>query len=141
MSDGNGNNIIGRRPELSPARFDERAHLRAQPVKAIPQSRVTQFIEKLFAHGSRSLALIVILGFITGAIIGVSLVGQNTSAQDPNEQALAIQQEDKPRQLEGAEVGVYGIQTNRAIIRSAGSRRSRVVANGPTRAYRFAVIR
>lgn len=141
MSDGKGNNTIGRRPELSPPRFDEHAHLRAQPVRPIPQGRVTQFFEKLLAHGSRSLALIVILGFITGAIIGVSLVGQNTSAPTTNEQALAIQKDDQPRQLEGAEVGVYGIQTDRAVIRSAGNRRSRVPTNGQTRAYRFAVIR
>ena len=141
MSDGNGNNIIGRRPKLSSPRFDEHAHLRAQPVKPIPQGRVTQFFELLFAHGSRSLALIVILGFITGAIIGVSLVGQNTSAPATNEQALVIEKEDQPQQLEGAEVGVYGIQTDRGIIRSAGSRRSRVPTNGQTRAYRFAVIR
>ncbi|HKO60196.1 MAG TPA: hypothetical protein VJV03_03465 [Pyrinomonadaceae bacterium] len=141
MSDGNEQQIKGSRIKLSEPRFDEHAHLRAQPVQPIPKSAVTQFFEKLFAHGSTSLALIVILGFITGAVIGVSLVGQNTSAPDTNDQALAVPQEGHLQQLEGAEIGVYGIQTDRGMIRSAGNRRPRGATNGQPRAYRFAVIR
>jgi hypothetical protein len=141
MSDGNENNITRRQTELSEPRFDEHAHLRAQPVRPIPKSAVTQFVENLFAHGSRSSALIVVLGFITGAVIGVSLVGQNMSAPQANDQVLAISQEDQSSQLEGAEVGAYGIQTDRVMIRSTGNRRQRVPTNGQPRAYRFAVIR
>ena len=141
MRDGNENNTIRSKSELSPPRFDAHAHLKAQPVRPIPKSRISQFFETLFANGSRSLALIVVLGFITGALIGVMLVGQNTSAPNANDHALAIPQENQPLQMETAEVGVYGIQTDRANIRSSGSRRYRVPNNGQPRAYRFAVIR
>lgn len=125
--------------ELQPPRFDEHAHLRAQPVMPIKKGRFTLVFEKLFADGSRSLALIVILGFLTGALIGVSLVGQNTSAP-ATDQALVVEPEKHAFQLQDAEVGVYGIQTERTS-RAGGSRRARVPNFGPPRAYRFAVIR
>ena len=75
--------------ELRPPRFDEHAHLRAQPVKPIRKSRLTLLFEKLVANGSRSLGLIIVLGFLTGALIGVSFVGQNTSTP-VTDQALAV---------------------------------------------------
>ena len=127
--------------ELPPPRFDEHAHLKAQPVMPIRKSRIIQLFEKLFADGSRSLALIVILGFLTGALIGVSLVGQNTSAPDPTDQALAVEPEKEALPLQDAEVGVYGIQTERTNNRSGASRRPRAANVGPPRAFRFAVIR
>ena len=127
--------------ELPPPRFDEYAHLRAQPVRPIKKNRITQLFEKFFADSSRSLALIVTLGFLTGALIGLSLVGQNTSAPQPTDQALVLEPEKEAVQLQDAEVGVYGIQTERANIRAAGSRRARVPNIGQPRAYRFAVIR
>jgi hypothetical protein len=140
MNDRNGYNSR-ERSELPPPRFDERAHLRAQPVMPIRERKLSQFFEKLFANGSRSLALIVILGFLTGALIGVSLVGQNTSAPEASDQALALPQENHSLQLQDAAVGVYGIQSDGTNIRSVGSRRTRVPNNGQPRAYRFAVIR
>ena len=76
-----------------------------------------------------------------GAVVGVSLVGQNTSAPDPTDQALAVGPEKEVLPLQDAEVGVYGIQTARLNSRSAGSRRARGSNFGPPRAYRFAVIR
>ena len=130
---------VPNRSELPPPRFDEHAHLKAQPVMPIRKSRITLLFEELFADSSRSLALIIILGFLTGALIGVSLVGQNTSAR-ATDQALA-KSEREALQLQDAEVGVYGIQTERANIRSVGSRRVRMPNIGQQRAYRFAVIR
>ena len=127
--------------ELPPPRFDEHAHLKAQPVKRIRKSRITQFFEKLSADGTRSLAVIVIVGFLTGAAIGMSLVGQNTSAPDATDQALVVEPDKETSQLRDAEVGVSGIQTERTNMRSGASRRARVPNFGPPRAYRFAVIR
>lgn len=135
------NKGVPNQSELPPPRFDEHAHLRAQPVTPIRKSRITQFFEKLSAGSSRSLAVIVILGFLTGALIGVSLVGQNTSAPDPTDQALAVEPDNNASQLQDAEVGVYGIQTERTNIRSGASRRARMPNFGSPRAYRFAVIR
>ena len=135
------NKGVPNQPELPPPRFDEHAHLKAQPVMRIRKSRITLLLEKFSAHSSRSLALIVILGFLTGALIGVSLVGQNTSAPAATDQALVVEPEKELLQLQDAEVGVYGIQTERRNIRSGGSRRVRVPSFGPPRAYRFAVIR
>ena len=135
------NKEIPNQSELPPPRFDEHAHLRAQPVRPIRKNRITQLFEKFFADSSRSLALIVILGFLTGALIGLSLVGQNTSAPEPTDQALVVEPEKEALQLQDAEVGVYGIQTGRTDIRAAGSRRARVSSMGQPRAYRFAVIR
>ena len=127
--------------ELPPPRFDEHAHLKAQPVMPIRKSRFTLLFEKLSADSSRSVALIVILGFLTGALLGVSLVGQNTSAPAAAHQALAVQPEKRALQLQDAEVGVSGIQTERTHSRSGWSRRAREPNFGPPRAYRFAVIR
>lgn len=135
------NSEVQNRSELPPPRFDEHAHLRAQRVKPIPKSRVSMFFEKLVANGSRSLALIVILGFLTGALIGVSLVGQNTSAPEQLDQASIVNPEDEPVQLQDAEVGVYGIETGSGKIRSLVIKRPRVPNNEQPRAYRFAVIR
>ena len=145
MSNGNKNNaVIGSRSELPSPRFDAHAHLKAQPVRLIPKSRTKLLFEKIgyvFADGSRALVLIVALGLLTGALIGASLVGQNTSAPVPNAQALAVPAENEASRLQDASVGVYGIQINRANIRSGGSRRTRAASYGQTRAYRFAVIR
>ena len=135
------NQDVPNQSELPPPRFDEHAHLRAQPVRPIKKNRITQLFERFFADSSRSVALIVILGFLTGALIGVSLVGQNTSAREPTDQALVLEPEKEAVQLQDAEVGVYGIQAGRANIRPAGSRRTRVPSIGQPRAYRFAVIR
>ena len=134
------NKGVPNQSELPPPRFDEHAHLRAQPVMPIRKSRITLLFEKFSADSSRSLALIVILGFLTGALIGVSLVGQNTSAPEVTDQALVFEPAKEALQLQDAEVGVYGIQTERANSRSSG-RRARVPNFGPSRAYRFAVIR
>jgi hypothetical protein len=138
MNDRNRN--VPNQSELPPPRFDEHAHLKAQPVMPIRKSRFTLFFEKFSSDSSRTLALIVILGFLTGALIGVSLVGQNTSAP-ATDQALIVEPEKDALQLQDAEVGVYGIQTERANIRSGESRRVRVPNIGQPRAYRFAVIR
>ncbi len=135
------NKGVPNQSELPPPRFDEHAHLKAQPVMPIRKSRVTLFFEKLSADSSRSLALIVILGFITGALIGVSLVGQNVSAPEPTDQASVVEPKQEALQLQDAEVGVYGIQTERTNSRSGATRRVRVPNFGPPRAYRFAVIR
>jgi len=135
------NKGVPNQSELPPPRFDEHAHLRAQPVRPIRKNRITLWFEKFFADSSRSLALIIILGFFTGALIGVSLVGQNTSAPEATDQALVVEPERESSQLQDAEVGVYGIQTGRTNIRSAAGRRARVPNFGPPRAYRFAVIR
>ena len=127
--------------ELPPPRFDEHAHLKAQPVRLIKKNRITHLFEEFFADSSRSLALIVILGLLTGGLIGLSLVGQNTSAPEPTDQALVVEPEKEAVQLQDAEVGAYGIQTGRTGIPAAGSRRARVPNIGQPRAYRFAVIR
>lgn len=127
--------------ELPPPRFDAHAHLKAQPVMPIRKNRFTLLFEKLSADSSRSLALIVILGFLTGTLIGVSLVGQNTSPPEAIDQASVVEPEKEAFQLQDAAVGAYGIQTERANIRSGGGRRARVPNIGPPRAYRFAVIR
>lgn len=139
MNDKNQN--LPNQWELPPPMFDEHAHLRAQPVKPIRKSRIALLFEKLSADSSRSLALIVILGFLTGALIGVSLVGQNTSAPAASEQASVVEPEKEAMQLQDAEVGAYGIQAERTNIRSGGGRRTRDPNIGPPRAYRFAVIR
>ncbi len=141
MSNAGENNAIENKSELPPPRFDEHAHLKAQPVMPIPKSRISQLFEKLFAGGPKTLALIVILGFLTGALIGVSLVGQNTSAPQAEDQALVLSQENNAVQLEDARVGVSGSRAERTDFRSARSRRARVSNNGQPRAYRFAVIR
>jgi len=134
------NRGVPNQSELPPPRFDEHAHLKAQPVMPIRKSGIRVLLESFFADSSRSLALIVILGFLTGALIGVSLVGQNTSAPEPTDQALVVEPEKESLQLRDAEVGVDGIQTERTNIR-AGGRRARMPNFGPPRAYRFAVIR
>ena len=139
MNDRNQN--APNQSELPPPRFDEHAHLKAQPVMPIRKSRIALLFEKLSADSSRSLALIIILGFLTGALIGVSLVGQNTSAPETSDQAFVVEPEKEAFQLQDAEVGAYGIQTERTNIRSGGSRRARVPNSGSPRAYRFAVIR
>lgn len=139
MKDSHPN--VPNQSELPPPRFDAHAHLKAQPVKPIRKSRITLLFEKLSADSSRSLALIVILGFLTGALIGVSLVGQNTSAPEASDQAYVVEPEKQALHLQDAEVGAYGIQSERTNIRSGDSRSARVPNNGPPRAYRFAVIR
>lgn len=144
MTDRSENKVIEHNWELQPARFDEHAHLKAQPVRPIPKSRMTVLSEKLapvFANGPKSLVLIVILGLLTGALIGFSLVGQNTSAPEANSQAAVLTPENQPVALEDAAVGAYGIQTARTSIGSGVSRRRSVPNNGQPRAYRFAVIR
>ena len=135
------NKGVPNQSELPPPRFYEHAHLKAQPVMPIRKSRIIQLFDDFFADSSRSLALIIILGFLTGALIGVSLVGQNTSAPEATGQALVVESEKESLQLQDAEVGVYGIQTGRTNIRSAAGRRARVPNFGPPRAYRFTVIR
>ena len=135
------NKDVPNQSELPPPRFDEHAHLKAQPVRLIKKNRITHLFEEFFADSSRSLALIVILGLLTGGLIGLSLVGQNTSAPEPTDQALVVEPEKEAVQLQDAEVGAYGIQTARTDIRAAGSRRARVPSIGQSRAYRFAVIR
>ena len=107
----------------------------------IRKSRFITLFESLFADGSRSLVLIVILGFLTGSLIGVSLVGQNTSAPDATDQALAVEPAKEALPLQHAEVGVSGKQTERINSRAGGSKRARMPNFGPPRAYRFAVIR
>ena len=135
------NKDVPNQSELPPPRFDEHAHLKAQPVRLIKKNRITHLFEEFFADSSRSLALIVILGFLTGALIGVSLVGQNTSAPEPSDQALVVESGKEAMQLKDAAVGVYGIQTLRTDTRAVGSRRARVPSIEQPRAYRFAVIR
>jgi len=149
MVDGNRNmtnmTVPENQSELPTPRFDEHTSLQAQPVKPIPKSRITVFFERagqLFAGISRSLALIVVLGIATGALLGMSLVGERRSPlPGAEEQASILPQVNDSLQMEAAEVGVYGIQTSRANIKRAASRRSRVQTNGRQRAYRFAVIR
>lgn len=135
------NSEVQNRSELPPPRFDEHAHLRAQRVRPIPKSWLSLFFEKLFANGSRSLAVIVILGFLTGALIGVSLVRQNTSVAQESDHASIVNPADEPVQLQDAEVGVYGVETGSGKIRSLVIKRPRVPNNEQPRAYRFAVIR
>ncbi|HEY5885261.1 MAG TPA: hypothetical protein VIT88_11275 [Pyrinomonadaceae bacterium] len=144
MTNRSENKVIESNWELQPARFDEHAHLKAQPVRPIPKSRMTMLSEKLgtvFTDGSNSLVLIVILGLLTGALIGFSLVAQNTSAPEANSQAAVMTPENQPVALEDAAVGVYGIQTARTNIGTGLNRRRSVPNNGQPRAYRFAVIR
>ena len=139
MNHRNGN--VPNQSELAPPRFDEHAHLKAQPVMPITKSRIRLLFEKFSADSSRSLALIVILGLLTGALIGVSLVRQNTSGPEATDQALVVEPEKETLQLQDAEVGVNGIQTERTNIRSGVSSRERAPNIREPRAYRFAVIR
>ena len=128
--------------ELQSPRFDEHAHLKAQPVTPIPKSRTTMFVESLaqvFSGGARSLALIVVLGIATGALLGMSLVSDSGARPPAADQASVLPQIEQPLLMEDAAAGVYGIQAarnRRSIIR-----RSRAQSDGQPRAYRFAVIR
>ena len=135
------NKGVPNQSELPPPRFDEHAHLKAQPVMPIRKSRITPLFEKFSADSSKLIGLIVILGLLTGALIGVSLVGQNTSAPETTDQAFVFEPEKEALQLQDAEVGVYGIQTERTNDRSGRSGRARLPNNEQPSAYRFAVIR
>jgi hypothetical protein len=146
MVDGNRSTTVSENQSaLSPPRIDEHASLKAQPVMPIPKSRMAIFLEKagqLFAGSSRSLALIVVLGIATGALVGMALVRERRSPlPGAVEQALILPDVDDRPQMQAAEVGVYGIQTPEADIRRTVNRRSRVHTNGRQRAYRFGVIR
>lgn len=130
---------------LPPPRFDEHAHLKAQPVTPIPKNKLTVFFERasqMFAGSLRSLALVVVLGVATGGLVGMALVNDRHSAlPQAADQASVLTEVVGAFPLEEAEVGVYGIQTSRANIKRTGGRRSYIQSNGQPRAYRFAVIR
>jgi len=128
--------------ELQSPRFDEHAHLKAQPVTPIPKSLTTMFFERLaqvFSGGARSVALIVVLGIATGALLGVSLVSDSGAKPPSDDQASALPQIEESLQMEDAAAGVYGVQAARN--RRSVIRRSRAQSDGQPRAYRFAVIR
>lgn len=140
MVDRNGSTTTT--PELQSPRFDEHAHLRAQPVTPIPKSRTTLLFESLgqvFSGGARSLALIVVLGIATGALLGMSLVSNFGERPPADDQASALPQVGETLPMEDAAAGIYGIQA--ASNRRSVIRRSRVQSDGQPRAYRFAVIR
>ncbi len=127
--------------DLSTPLFDAHAHLQAQPVTPIPKSMMTIFMERtrqLFAGSSRTLMLIIVLGVATGALLGMAMVRDPHSPPAAEQASMLVDAE--LRDIQAAEIGVYGIQMSE-VNRRSSTKRTRVQSNGRARAYRFAVIR
>lgn len=137
---------FGNHAELSTPRFDEHASAKAQPVMPIRKISVSRLLENVnqqFTNGVGSLALVVALGIVTGAVVGMALVKEpQFSLAGANEQVSVLADVESPQIQEWqVAVGVYGIQNSAARHRRSVVRRSRVPNDGQNRAYRFAVIR
>lgn len=144
---------------LPPPRFDGQATARAQPVEPIHFdaervhksmfARWLQWLPSLTGHigsQSRALAVVVIIGLITGALGGVLLVnGARTSeppvAETPIDAGSEISASEA-RQLDAfaAEFGGAGVQTTIPAVTRSRRSRGRARLNRP-RAYRVAIIR
>jgi hypothetical protein len=138
---------------LSTPLFDANASASAQPVEPIRRSRISSLREKVRSASSRingqsrMLAVVILIGLITGALAGMLLVNIARTSQPAvveapaNEPASEISAtEEQKLDTFAAELAGSDLQTVPPTVARNRKPRARVRTSRP-RAYRVAVIR
>lgn len=149
----NDSNIHGVDEErnLPTPRFDDGASASAQPVQPIPRTGIFDWMRNLNSRRSKiagnlpALALVVMSGLAMGTIGGMALVKERRPAVEPSAASDSVSEltvtATKTEDLDTAEVGATGFQSNNSNTTGPRKVRSRARKNGEPRAYRVAVIR
>lgn len=152
MTDDNRNTtLVNEGADLLPPRFDQSASASAQPVQPIPRTELFDWLRNLNSRRRRSraklpaLVLVVISGLALGTMGAIALVKERRPAVEPppasqsvSELAVSL---TSPEQLNTAEVGATGFQSNGSNTTRPHKIRPRPRSNGAPRAYRVSVIR